>query len=600
MNRGLAAVMQPGKKRTLAAGPATGEPGAESLLASIARVSEDAPAAGAPLSLPAQALASAAFSGSGRLLVADPAFVETFGPDPGLEAAPALGAYRLVAKVCKDGSVAVLLIAAPLVARSWPLSPAVAAAAGEAQWVALAYHPFAHPSLIRRACEGWRLTSLETRVVSALLGNDNLRAAARTAGVAYETAREAIAAALRKAGARRQADLVRRLHMAAGVGEFDLAEIGLLAPALGLTLRQAAVCRLVALGLTRPEIAATLQISEHVVKAELKRLFESLGVRTAGALSEVAVQASVLLAVAGADNLAHAAQADELRPLRLLGRPEAGGRVALSDYGPASGAPTFLMHSALTGSLIDRGLIKALQRRGLRPIAIERPGFGLTDPPQGEAKAAVARAAADMALVAEALKLKPVRLLCRGGEAAALRFAETYPHLFAGGVLLNPFRPYEVDTRWDGLMNMAKRMISAQPQLIEPVAAFLVRRASPKSMAGILREAVKASPSDLAALEDPRILADYVASARLAALATPWGFIQEQSAYVGWRPQAVADGRAWTRLLGEQDVLYLPGEGDEVWDEALPGHRVIRVPEAGRLIHASHPEMVAEVVAGLT
>ena len=118
-------------------------------------------------------------------------------------------------------------------------------------------------------------------------------------------------------------------------------------------------------------------------------------------------------------------------------------------------------------------------------------------------------------------------------------------------------------------------------------------------MAGILREAVKASPSDLAALEDPRILADYVASARLAALATPWGFIQEQSAYVGWRPQAATDGRAWTRLLGEQDVLYLPGEGDEVWDEALPGHRVIRVPEAGRLIHASHPEMVAGVVADL-
>ena len=592
--------MQPGEKRRPAVGTATGELGAERLLASIARVSQDAPATGAPVSLPAQALASAAFSSSGRLLRADPAFIDGFGSDLLLGARPAPGQYCLVPQPCADGSVAVLLIAAPLAARGWPLSTAIAAVEGEAQLVALAYRPFVHPGLIGRACEGWRLTSLETRVVSALLANDSLKAAARTAGVAYETAREAIAGALRKAGARRQADLVRHLHMAAGVGEFDLAEIALLAPALGLTLRQAAVCRLVALGLTRPEIAATLQVSEHVVKAELKRLFEALGVRTAGALSEVAVQASILLAVAGADNLAHAAQADELRPLRLLSRPEGGGRVALSDYGPASGAPTFLMHSALTGSLIDRGLIKALQRRGLRPIAIERPGFGLTDPPQIDGQGAAERAAADMALVAEALKLKRVRLLCRGGEAAALTFAKAHPHLFAGGVLLNPFRPYEVDTRWDGLMNMAKRVIAAQPQLIEPIAAFLVRRASPKSMAGILREAVKASPSDLAALEDPRILADYVASARLAALATPWGFIQEQSAYVGWRPQAVADGRAWTRLLGEQDVLYLPGEGDEVWDEALPGHRVIRVPEAGRLIHASHPEMVAEVVAGLT
>ncbi|WP_305312935.1 LuxR C-terminal-related transcriptional regulator [Phenylobacterium sp.] len=580
-------------------GTASGGPGAERLLASIDRVSPDAAAAGAPLSLPAQALASAAFTRSGRLILADPVFTQTFGSDL-QPAPPAVGAWRLSAEPCLDGDTAVVLVAAPLAARRWPLSPAIAAAGeGEAGLIVLTYRPFAHPSLVQRACDGWRLTSLEGRVVAALLGRDNLRAAARSAGVAYETAREAIASALRKAGARRQADLVRRLHMAVGLGDFDLAETGLLAQALGLSQRQAGVGRLVAMGLTRPEIAATLQVSEHVVKAELKRLFEVLGVRTAGALSEVVVQASVLLAVAGADNLAHAAQADELRPLRLLARPDGGGRIALSDYGPASGAPTFLMHSALTGSLIDRGLIGALQRRGLRPIAIERPGFGLTDPPQGEGEVGAQRAAADMALVAGALRLKSVRLLCRGGEAAALAFAETYPQLFAGGVLLNPFRPYEVDTRWDGLMNMAKRMISAQPQLIEPIAAFLVRRASPKSMAGIVREAVKASPADLAALEDPRVLADYVASARLAALATPWGFIQEQSGYIGWRPPTLADGRSWTRMVGEQDVLYLPGEGDEVWDTALPGHQVIRVPEAGRLIHASHPEIVAAATAAL-
>ena len=194
--------MQPGEKRRPAVGTATGELGAERLLASIARVSQDAPATGAPVSLPAQALASAAFSSSGRLLRADPAFIDGFGSDLLLGARPAPGQYRLVPQPCADGSVAVLLIAAPLAARGWPLSTAIAAVEGEAQLVALAYRPFVHPGLIGRACEGWRLTSLETRVVSALLANDSLKAAARTAGVAYETAREAIAGALRKAGAR--------------------------------------------------------------------------------------------------------------------------------------------------------------------------------------------------------------------------------------------------------------------------------------------------------------------------------------------------------------------------------------------------------------
>ena len=132
--------MQPGEKRRPAVGTATGELGAERLLASIARVSQDAPATGAPVSLPAQALASAAFSSSGRLLKADPAFIEAFGSDLQL-GAPALGEYRLVPQPCADGSVAVLLIAAPLAARGWPLSTAIAAVEGEARLVALAYRP---------------------------------------------------------------------------------------------------------------------------------------------------------------------------------------------------------------------------------------------------------------------------------------------------------------------------------------------------------------------------------------------------------------------------------------------------------------------------
>ena len=69
----------------------------------------------------------------------------------------------------------------------------------------------------------------------------------------------------------------------------------------------------------------------------------------------------------------------ELRSLPVRSASFAG-RIALSDFGPASGVPTLLFHSAVTGSLLDRGLVRALQAAGMRPIAVDCPGFGNSDP----------------------------------------------------------------------------------------------------------------------------------------------------------------------------------------------------------------------------
>lgn len=555
----------------------------------------DPEAAGPPLWAPAAAMAAAVLGRDGGLVTADPTLLDWF--DPAAVAAAASGdGPRLRPLTSRDGQATCILVAPASEAATWPLSRAVRATEG--RQVVLAYRPFAVEELVRRACDGCRLTSLEARTVSALLAADNLRGAAGRAGVGYETAREAIASALRKAGARRQTDLVRRLHAALGASDAEYAEAPVLAEALGLTPRAAEVCRLLAQGLTRPEIAGVLHRSEHVVKAELKRLYEVLGVSAAVPLSLLVTEATTLLALAQARNVTLAERPWELRPLRFLHRPDGAGRIALSDFGPASGAPVILMHSALTGALIDRGLIRALQARGLRPIAVERPGFGLTDPPVDGLHPGRA-AAEDLVAVVDGLKLKRVRLVCRGGEDAALRFAAERPDLFAGGVLINPFRPWAADTRRDGLMNVSKRAIYSEVGLIEKVGAALVRMATPGTLARLTREALKSSPADQAALADPAVISDYVDCARLAALATPWGFMAEQRAYATWRPQALADGSGWVRLLGLQDSLYRAGDAEEIWRAALPGHRVIERADAGRMLHASHPDLVAEVVAGL-
>ena len=116
------------------------------------------------------------------------------------------------------------------------------------------------------------------------------------------------------------------------------------------------------------------------------------------------------------------------------------------------------------------------------------------------------------------------------------------------------------------------------------------------AMERLVRNALRESAADQAALNNPAIAEDYVASARLTAARSSWGFVHEQKAYLTWRPPELADGRPWVRLIGGQDVLYRAGDADRLWASALPGHQVIHVPDAGRLLHASHPELVAKAL----
>ncbi|MFN9927173.1 MAG: alpha/beta fold hydrolase, partial [Phenylobacterium sp.] len=162
-----------------------------------------------------------------------------------------------------------------------------------------------------------------------------------------------------------------------------------------------------------------------------------------------------------------------LRPVRVVGRTPGPGRIALSDFGPASGAPVLMLHSAVTGALLDRGLVRALQRRGFRPIAVERPGFGLTDPASGDPDEV---AVADLIDILDTLKLRAVRILARGGEDTALRFAAAHPERMIHSVLINPFTPYALDTRRDGYLNAMKWLLARQPAMIEAVARFLAPR----------------------------------------------------------------------------------------------------------------------------
>jgi pimeloyl-ACP methyl ester carboxylesterase/DNA-binding CsgD family transcriptional regulator len=552
---------------------------------------------GSPVTLPAAAFAVGVFDAGGAPRSQDDRFAEWFDPLDIAEASrdwlrgprdPALIPVKV-----RSGATTVVLLAKNEAARAWTLPEALRLPlnGGAEAFTALAYRPFEDRGLAARAVASWRLTPVEARTVLGLLSTGDLIAGAKFAGVGYETARKALKLAMRKAKALRQADLVRLMYAAVGAGDLQFSQAPQLSLALKLSEVASGASLLLALGLTRTETARTLQISEHTLKDVLKLLYDRFQLRSSTDLSRLTTEAIVLLGMVTNSNLTVGASWSARRPLRFVNRTAEAGRVAFSDFGPVSGEPTLLFHSATTGSLLDRGLVRALQDKGMRPIAVERPGFGLTDPPDGDP---LGTAVDDLVTLMDALRLKQVLLLARGGESVALEFGLRHPDRLARAVLINPFTPYVLDSRWDGFMNSAKRTFMRHPHLIEPISRFLAKRLTPSALERLLRDALAGSAPDLEVLRNPHALEDYVESARLAPLRTTWGFVHEQRSYLAWRPQTLPSGSDWTRVVGIHDVLYRPGDADDLWAAALPGHRLVRVQDGGRLLHASHPELMAE------
>jgi pimeloyl-ACP methyl ester carboxylesterase/DNA-binding CsgD family transcriptional regulator len=579
----------------------SGDPETARFLQSIDRsiAPAGAEAGGSPVTLPANALAAAIFDPAGQARSQDARFAAWFDPEEVGDASRdwlrGAGGPALIPVRARNGATTVVLLARVVEARGWALPTELRDAldaGGRGRFVALAYRPFEDQVLAERALASWRLTPVEARTVLALISAGDLMSGAKAAGVGYETARKALKLAMRKANARRQTDLVRLLHAAVGGGDLQLGQAPLLRLALGLSDRSAGASVLLALGLTRAETAATLRISEHALKDELKVLYDRYSLRSSTDLTRLTTEAAVLLGVAGNPNLTLGVSWSALRPLRFINRQHEPGRIALSDFGPASGEPVLMFHSATTGALLDRGLVRALQARGLRPIAVERPGFGLTDPPQGGEPHATA--VEDLLAIMEAFGLKRVRILARGGERVALEFGLRHPERLARAVLINPFTPYEIDSRWDGYLNGAKRTFVRFPHLIEPLARFLAQRSTPQVVERLMRDALRSSAPDTDLLNNPEVVEDYVESARITALRTTWGFVHDQRNYLTFRPQRLPEAANWTRIVGAHDVLYRPGDSDDLWTTALPGHRLVHVPDGGRLLHASHPQLMAE------
>jgi pimeloyl-ACP methyl ester carboxylesterase len=254
-----------------------------------------------------------------------------------------------------------------------------------------------------------------------------------------------------------------------------------------------------------------------------------------------------------------------------------------------------MFHTAVAGRHQPRRLIAALQAAGWRPISFDRPGYGLSDMAGADPFAA---AAADVTDILDVLEIDRVTIMARSGSTAAVTTAAAMPHRIAGGVLVGPDPPVDLDSRHTGMMGRGKALFFGNSALATAFARILSRRTSSAQIIRMQRQSVAGSAIDEAVLDDPDAVTDIVRASRQAALGMK-GFLAEMLAHGGGaRPPALGRADDWVVIAGAQDPLYDFETSRDFWQHTLPGAMVHIVPGGGRWLHLTHtPALVAALAS---
>lgn len=544
----------------------------------------------------------------GAPLFANAAWTQVFGATPPdrkvLAAVIAEGGRRTVLVDHGDATTgrSTALFAAAALARDWALpnealdSLENQAAAG----VIVVVGALSAAQVLADVCKAFGLTDLQTRIAIGLVKSGDMRGAAQQAGVSYQTARKVAFDAMRRVGARRITGLIERLvRLSFGVwpqgdaGEAELTDVW------GLSARQASLALRITEGLTRAEAAAAAGLSQVTAKKELEVVFEVMGVRSAAGLARAVTEARALALITDATHGEAQIDSDVIEPLGLFRRPD-GSQVAYSDYGPRSGRPVLILHSSSASRPAPSRLVAALQAQGFRPLSLDRPGFGLTDPHPERAWARsnpFLAAVGDVALLLAHLKLKRIDIVARGGAQVATAIAQTAPHLIGRVLLVNPDPASNTHTRRRGPVGAIQEAYMRHPDLIESLVKLVAANLSTSQSRRIMLKAVESSPLDTATFADPRNLADYQRGFRLFATGRITGYVAEQSAIHHWTCPPLEDTGHWRVLLSRHDFLHDPQRTYEIWREILPQARFDWVEDAARLMVMSHADLVARTLA---
>lgn len=541
--------------------------------------------------------ASAACDHNGSLIVGDERFNQWFDDiDPFLGIVRNISADQPKVSLFADdrsGRPVALAAGSVAVSRNWPLAANVRAALadGHARYAITAFR--AGDLSWTHAARAYGFTEAESMLVAALARTGDLKLAATERGIAYETARKFVAAAMRKTRTNRQTALIRETLMVAAGDLPDSQNLGDIARDLfGLTPRQADLAVMIGNGATRERAAAIIGISDHGAKADLKVIFQACGVKSAVDLARVMAEINALKGLSSACDLIIHSHGSDHEPLQFVQRSWAQGRIAISDHGPIGGKPVVILHSNVSGRHHPRSFIAALRTRGFRPICFDRAGYGLTTPQDGDP---VGAGVNDLVDVLDALGLERVALLARCNTASAVAASAHATGRISGAVLLWPEATPGTLRRQSRMNDVTRTLFLNFPSLTDGFVKLICRRTS----AAMIEKSWQNSfymPIDFALIDDPQERQDLIRGTQQAIYGVR-GFVAEMLAHgSGAMPARIADARNWT-------LIYSPANEPEdldnavaQWGAQLAGATITHCADGGHFMHVTHHDVVIDAL----
>jgi pimeloyl-ACP methyl ester carboxylesterase len=273
----------------------------------------------------------------------------------------------------------------------------------------------------------------------------------------------------------------------------------------------------------------------------------------------------------------------------------AGRRLHLAAEGPEADAPPVILLHGASGNLLDwrLGFHQRLAAMGMRAIAVDRPGFGHSDPPPEPAHTLAAQREGVRAGLA-ALGLPGPRGLVLLGHswsgALALDWALAHPGEVAGAMVLAG-----ATMDWGGALDAHYRLAEV-PGLGHAIAAAVPHLVGAARLRAALESIFAPDP----------VPEGYAERAAVALALRPATFRLNARALAALHGQVVANQPRYGAVACPVEVVH--GAADRVVPasihavplaERLPDARLTLLDGVGHMPHHAAPERVAELVARL-
>lgn len=263
-------------------------------------------------------------------------------------------------------------------------------------------------------------------------------------------------------------------------------------------------------------------------------------------------------------------------------RLDSGLTVRVVECGEAAAPPVLCIHGWACSAFTARWTMLALARRGLRAIAPDMPGSGLSDKPSDPAFYQADNMVSAIGEIMDALELDRAALAGHSlGAALAARYALRAPERLSALALLAPVG--------FGSALPLRTMRYITPEPLAGVIPYLVPR---WTVAPVLRMAYGEigtfSRREVDEYWAPTQFPEFTRGARQLLHTFPWDSGEE----LGLDRLRARTGV----MVGTRDHLAA-SRAARRYAALIPGARLVIVPRAGHLLPAEVPERVAQMIA---